>query len=194
MELVVGALVVLALIAILIRFAFRDASGAVRLPRIIDQSIGMWVVRRLLGRPTERDVDPFARFRRPSTVLARRPGGTHTSRAEPRPSSQSGPPPVLRDANEAPELPPAWSTIERRRTGDRAFGASILAPAPEPPRPSRARSALLYGVLFVAVAIGGLAVGALAGLAAGPDAPAGTASAALHSGPPPAGSTAPSSR
>jgi hypothetical protein len=104
---------------------------------------------------------------------------------------------VLRNVAETPEreLPPAWSTIERRRTGDeRAFGASILAPAPVRPRPSRARSALLYGVLFVGVAIAGLAVGALAGLAAGPDAPARTASAALHSGPAPTASSAPSSR
>jgi hypothetical protein len=49
-------------------------------------------------------------------------------------------------------------------------------------------------VLFVGVAIAGLAVGALAGLAAGPDAPARTASAALHSGPAPTASSAPSSR
>jgi hypothetical protein len=188
-ELLVGALVVLAFVAILNRFAFRDASGQFRLPRIVDQSVGMWVLRRMLGRPTDPEMDPFARFRRPSTVLGRRPGGptrpalrpaprpaprsARTPATRPRPPASTArpvPPAVLRDAagsrDEEP-LPPAWTTIERRRTEGRPFGASILAPAPPPPKRSRARAGITYGVLFVAVALGGLAVGALAGLASG---------------------------
>ncbi len=50
MELIVGALVVLGFVAILIRFIARDATGEVRLPRIVDDSIGMWALRRITGR------------------------------------------------------------------------------------------------------------------------------------------------
>ncbi|HEU4572261.1 MAG TPA: hypothetical protein VFR93_06200 [Candidatus Limnocylindrales bacterium] len=194
MELLVGALVVLAFVAILIRFAFRDASGQFRLPRIVDQSVGMWILRRMLGRPTDPDMDPFARFRRPSTVIGRRPGApprparraatrgagptaSAASRsAAPTASTPAGStarpaaPAVLRDATGSRDedaLPPAWTTIERRRTEGRPFGASILEPPPPPPARSRARAGVTYGVLFVAVALGGLAVGALAGLASG---------------------------
>lgn len=50
MELIVGALVVLGFLAILTRFLPRDASGGAVLPRIVDDSIGMYVLRRLTGR------------------------------------------------------------------------------------------------------------------------------------------------
>jgi hypothetical protein len=49
-ELIVGALVVLGFVAVLTRFITRDASGQVRLPRIVDESIGMWTLRRVTGR------------------------------------------------------------------------------------------------------------------------------------------------
>ncbi len=51
MEWLVGALVVLGFLAIIARFLTRDASGEIRLPRIVDDSVGMWALRRLTGRP-----------------------------------------------------------------------------------------------------------------------------------------------
>jgi hypothetical protein len=50
-EWIVGALVVLGFFAIFVRFAPRDEAGRARLPRIVDDSIGMWALRRLTGRP-----------------------------------------------------------------------------------------------------------------------------------------------
>jgi hypothetical protein len=49
-ELIVGVLVVLGLLAVVTRFITRDASGEIRLPRIVDDSIGMWALRRITGR------------------------------------------------------------------------------------------------------------------------------------------------
>ncbi len=51
MEWIVGALVVLGFIAIAARFVPRDVAGQTPLPRIVDESIGMWALRRLTGRP-----------------------------------------------------------------------------------------------------------------------------------------------
>ena len=50
MELIVGVLVVLGLLAVVTRFIARDASGQIWLPRIVDDSIGMWTLRRITGR------------------------------------------------------------------------------------------------------------------------------------------------
>jgi hypothetical protein len=49
-QLLVGTLVVLALVAIAVRFVLRSPGGAIVLPRIVDQSIGMWVVRGVAAR------------------------------------------------------------------------------------------------------------------------------------------------
>jgi PKD domain-containing protein len=49
-ELIVGTLFVLGMLAIVIRFAPRTSSGEVLLPRVIENSIGMWALRRLTGR------------------------------------------------------------------------------------------------------------------------------------------------
>jgi hypothetical protein len=46
--------VVVALGAIAWRFLPRSPDGPVRLPRVVDDSIGMYLLRRTLGRPTER--------------------------------------------------------------------------------------------------------------------------------------------
>ena len=51
MELIVGALAVFGFVAVLARFISRDATGQVRLPRLVDESIGLWALRRLTGRP-----------------------------------------------------------------------------------------------------------------------------------------------
>ncbi len=45
------AFAVLGFLAIIGRFLARDASGEIRLPRVVDDSIGMWALRRLTGRP-----------------------------------------------------------------------------------------------------------------------------------------------
>jgi hypothetical protein len=53
LELIVLAFVLVAFVAIAARFMPRDAAGGRRLPRIVDESVGMYVVRRALGRSTE---------------------------------------------------------------------------------------------------------------------------------------------
>jgi hypothetical protein len=49
-EWIVGAFIVLGLIAVVIRFLPRDAAGVVVLPRIVNDSIGMYLLRRATGR------------------------------------------------------------------------------------------------------------------------------------------------
>ena len=56
-EWIVGALVVLGFIAIALRFVPRDAAGRARLPRIVEESIGMWAVRRLTGQAASNRLD-----------------------------------------------------------------------------------------------------------------------------------------
>ena len=51
MELIVAALTVMGLILVAARFLLRDEAGQLVLPRIVDDSIGMWLLRRLTGRP-----------------------------------------------------------------------------------------------------------------------------------------------
>jgi outer membrane biosynthesis protein TonB len=60
LELIVIAFVVIAFVAIAARFAPRDESGARRLPRMIDESVGMYMVRKALGRSTEAASDRAA--------------------------------------------------------------------------------------------------------------------------------------
>jgi hypothetical protein len=52
-DLVALAFAVAGLIAVAFRFAPLDAAGARRLPRAVDDSVGMYTIRRLLGRPTD---------------------------------------------------------------------------------------------------------------------------------------------
>ena len=53
LEPIVLVFVLVAFVAIIARFLPRDAAGRPRLPRIVDESVGMYVLRRSLGRPTE---------------------------------------------------------------------------------------------------------------------------------------------
>jgi hypothetical protein len=53
LDLLALAFVVAGFIAVAFRFAPLDASGARRLPRAVDDSVGMYTIRRLLGRPTD---------------------------------------------------------------------------------------------------------------------------------------------
>jgi hypothetical protein len=57
LELVVMGFVVAAFAAIGLRFAPRDAVGARRLPRVVDESVGMYMVRQALRRPTASAAD-----------------------------------------------------------------------------------------------------------------------------------------
>ena len=49
MELLVAALVVVGLIVVAGRFLFRSRSGEIVLPAILDESVGMWAIRRVTG-------------------------------------------------------------------------------------------------------------------------------------------------
>jgi hypothetical protein len=59
-EFVVATLVVLGFIAIIARFAPRDDAGRARLPGIIDRSIAMWALRRVIRRPVGARTDDVA--------------------------------------------------------------------------------------------------------------------------------------
>lgn len=131
MGLLAAAFIVLGLVAITARFAARDAGGSIALPRIVDDSIGMWVLRRITGRPLGRvddrfdAADPLARYRRPSTVLAprvdprislRRPSGLGVAAA-----MMPGPAFAL-----APPIEPAWRVVTRSAAPSPAARASAL--------------------------------------------------------------------
>jgi hypothetical protein len=49
-ELVVWAALAIAVVAILGRFVLRSGNGDVVLPRVVDESIGMWLLRKVTGR------------------------------------------------------------------------------------------------------------------------------------------------
>jgi hypothetical protein len=49
-ELIVGALVVFGLVAVAVRFFPPGEAGGIVLPRVIDDSIGMWILRRITRR------------------------------------------------------------------------------------------------------------------------------------------------
>jgi hypothetical protein len=53
LQLLIIPFVVIAFVAIVWRFLPRAEDGSIRLPRLIDESIGMWVIRSALGRETE---------------------------------------------------------------------------------------------------------------------------------------------
>lgn len=52
-EIVVPVFVVIAFVAIVWRFVPRSADGSMRLPEVIDESIGMWLIRRVVRRPIQ---------------------------------------------------------------------------------------------------------------------------------------------
>jgi hypothetical protein len=66
-EWIVGALVVLGFVAIAVRFVPREDAGRVRLPRIVDESVGMWALRRLTRRSlSERPDEDAVNLDRPA--------------------------------------------------------------------------------------------------------------------------------
>lgn len=182
MELLVAVLVILGFVAIAIRFGLRGPSGPARLPRIVDDSIGMWLLRRVTGRPlvgrTAGDrPDPFARFRRPSTVLAVR--AQPRSAAAPSPTASARPgradPGARITARAGPS--PSRSHAGTRSTEPGSATATTVAaggPVRAAARPRMARL-LGYAGLAAMVGVAGFVVGALLGLVAGTgSAPAGS--------------------
>jgi len=100
MELVVGLVVVVGILFVAARFLVRPGgSGAVRLPQVVDDSIGMWVLRRLSGRPLgDRRAGAASDAARPrgprpfSAAVARRMGIRSAGEVAPRPVAPAAPP------------------------------------------------------------------------------------------------------
>jgi hypothetical protein len=61
-ELLVLAFAAAGFAAIILRFAPRDVAGKRRLPQAVDDSVGMFTIRRLLGRPTDIPDEPIETF------------------------------------------------------------------------------------------------------------------------------------
>ncbi|MFL5751416.1 MAG: hypothetical protein ACJ767_12445, partial [Chloroflexota bacterium] len=59
LEIIVIGFVAVAFLAIVLRFLPRDETGARRLPRVVDESVGMYFIRSALRRPTEPTMDPI---------------------------------------------------------------------------------------------------------------------------------------
>src|SRR5437667_1250382 len=57
LQLLIVPFVIIAFVAIVWRFLPRAEDGSIRLPRLIDESVGMWVIRSALGRATD-SADP----------------------------------------------------------------------------------------------------------------------------------------
>lgn len=56
-EVLVAVFIVVALIAIAVRFVPRDGRGRAQLPAIVDQSVGMWAIRQVVGQPDDPDAE-----------------------------------------------------------------------------------------------------------------------------------------
>jgi hypothetical protein len=155
-------MVAVALVAIAIRFFAWSEAGSVRLPRVVDDSIGMWIVRRLMGRPVAAvdggsgPLDPFAPFRRPSTVLALRVDARVAALLRGRPPGAVGPAGSL--GVDTSWIGPAGSVVERPARPGRAFGSSILPELGR--RPVVQRGLRLYASLATLAVVLGFALGA----------------------------------
>jgi PKD domain len=114
-EWIVGALVVLGFIAIAVRFVPRDAAGRARLPRMVEESIGMWAVRRLTGQADTNRQDSGDRDG-PATPVDREPRPEPASRFD---AAPIGPAPI------APTVfVPSGSPTQARPMGDIGAGSA----------------------------------------------------------------------
>jgi len=122
-EWIVRALVVLGFIAIFLRFAPRDEAGRAQLPRVIDDSIGMWALRRLAGRNLGDWTDDLevvdgsaamALERRLGSIGGGRPSGQMSSAATRYAASAA--------RFQALGIRPAGSVARQRRPGARPLG------------------------------------------------------------------------
>lgn len=127
-ELFVGALVVLGFLAILTRLTPRDAAGRVVLPRIIDDSIGMWALRRLTGRPSGERADDHGPESNSVATATGQPAGPVGS-AESQPGDSS---PLARR--------PALAALSFHSTPSRLAAAGVLRVPKAPIRSTRVAS------------------------------------------------------
>lgn len=150
MELLVGALAVLGFLAILIRFLPRDAAGRIRLPRIIDQSIGMWLVRQAIARRRgDRPGDDRAEPGLGPSSPDRAPVAT--------PEQAAGTPAItpirqVVSSSARPAIPDAWPPT---------VAHPARSPRPRPARPIRTRPSTAYRRAAARIAQGLAAVVAL---------------------------------
>jgi hypothetical protein len=182
-ELIALAVVALGFGAIAVRFIPRDDHGSPRLPRIVDESVGMWALRRALGRSTEpTTTSSTAPLPQPTAdEIAWRigvPGAappTAPSRVDAAARERAGSPPAVVAPPPAPPTPaPLVPSAAPGRPSPLppaelvARATAILERQP-PPRPSaRPRSALatqrrvaiVATLLFAAASIAALALSA----------------------------------
>jgi hypothetical protein len=196
LEIVVPAFVVIAFVAIVWRFLPRSADGSVRLPAVIDESIGMWLIRRTVRRPIRpsRPVEEIAIAEPDADEIAYRIG------------VPGAPPPTLptrfvvaqASSNAEPSLaePPVTLTTATTSPGHAVRGGS--APRRPGRRPSGAlaaqrRWAGAVALAVVAIALTTLALGArqfdgeVLSVTGTPGAPGAPAAGAFVSGQPTGG-------
>ncbi|HEU4920196.1 MAG TPA: hypothetical protein VFT20_10685 [Candidatus Limnocylindrales bacterium] len=182
-ELIALAVVAFGFGAIAVRFIPRDEHGSPRLPRIVDESVGMWVLRRVLGRPTEpRTTASAAPLPQPSAdeiawrigVPGAAPPRTSSGDVPARPARATG----VATADSAPAAPPTPARVMPAAAPERrsplppaelvARATAILErqPPPRPKAPPRSalavqrRVAIVATFLFAAASIAALALSA----------------------------------
>ncbi len=176
MELLVGLIIVLGLVAVAGRFLFRSGRDrAVQLPRIVDDSIGMYALRRMTGRPLgDRRLPP--RIPADEGAATARPFNAATAK-------RLG---ISRAGDLAPKRAPAAGA--RTAAGAAAGGAAgtaAAAPAATSTGRTRRLSPVAMGVLAIAAIAVGLALGAgLAVLVPGNGALGSTAGPTVTASPP----------
>ncbi|HUQ77684.1 MAG TPA: hypothetical protein VM427_02270 [Patescibacteria group bacterium] len=156
MELIVGALVVLGFLAILIRLVPRDAAGRATLPAIVDDSIGMWALRRLTGRPLwERPWDDEAD---PVGLL---PGLAADGRAASAPAASA------HERGDVPMGPPRVAPVRYVVSRSPGHALPAMSPILTPPVSHRnqTRRRRLLGIAPSRSALTGIAVAVVAGVA-----------------------------
>ena len=148
MEWIVGALAVLGFIAIALRFVPRDDAGRAQLPRIIDDSIAMWALRRLTGRPFGDGIDR----------LDATNAGTRFAASASRLRALGIPPASSVSTRRRPRTVPVGSALVRSRHEDRPVEPFVLQR-----RVAAAAAALLLAIVGVVVVLasGGLSGGVL---------------------------------
>jgi hypothetical protein len=172
LELIALAFAVLGFAAIALRFLPRDDRGVRRLPRVVHESIGMWALRRLLGRPTDTTVHAPSDLPEPSAeeiawrigvagappplptraaAAAERPGSNEKGASAVRPAAIE--PPAPRPATPLPpaELVAAATAILERRTRP-----ARPAAAPRSALGVQRRVAVLVALAFAAASIAAL--------------------------------------
>jgi PKD domain len=169
-DLLVLGFVAAGFVAIVLRFVPRDSSGKRRLPQAVDDSVGMFTLRRLLGRPTDlpdEKPEAFAVVPTPQEV-AYRIGADGASR----PSLRARPTLAIDDIapQVRPTAPAATDLIRARTRWNPALGAQ------------RRLAGALVALLVVAVVIAVVAAStdARGGVLAATGAPAGRPIAALE--------------